>query len=66
MAQDTLARAFVTLGLMAAAAAQPAGVALSVASNLWLNRMRQTRELPAVDRRRGPRAGDACGPPRDA
>ncbi|WP_163995890.1 sigma-70 family RNA polymerase sigma factor [Pyxidicoccus caerfyrddinensis] len=48
MTQDTLARAFVSLGLMAAPPRNPRAWLFRVASNLWLNRMRQTRELPAV------------------
>ncbi len=47
MVQEALARAFVALGLMAAPPEQPRAWLFRVASNLWLNRVRRTRELPA-------------------
>jgi RNA polymerase sigma-70 factor (ECF subfamily) len=46
--QDTLARAFVTLGMLTEAPHNPRAWLFRVASNLWINRMRQTRELPAA------------------
>ena len=48
MAQETLARAFVTLGLLTEAPNNPRAWLFRVASNLWLNRVRQARELPAA------------------
>ena len=48
MAQDTLARAFVTLGAMAEPPQHPRAWLFRVASNLWLNRQRQVRELPGA------------------
>jgi RNA polymerase sigma-70 factor (ECF subfamily) len=47
MAQETMARAFVTLGCMAEAPRNPRAWLFRVASNLWTNRLRQTREYPA-------------------
>ncbi len=46
--QETLARAFVNLGLMAEAPHAPRAWLFRVASNLWLNHVRQARELPAA------------------
>jgi RNA polymerase sigma-70 factor (ECF subfamily) len=46
MAQETLARAFVTLGLLREPPENPRAWLFRVASNLWLNRVRQNRELP--------------------
>lgn len=46
MAQDTLARAYVTLGCMSAPPPNPRAWLFRVASNLWLNRIRGTREVP--------------------
>ncbi len=48
MAQETLARAFVTLGLMTDPPRNPRAWLFRVASNLWINRTRQMRELPAA------------------
>jgi RNA polymerase sigma-70 factor (ECF subfamily) len=48
MVQETLARAFVALGIMAEPPHSPRAWLFRVASNLWLNRIRQTRELPAA------------------
>jgi RNA polymerase sigma-70 factor (ECF subfamily) len=48
MAQETMARAFVALGLVAEPPRHPRAWLLRVASNLWLNRTRQARELPAA------------------
>ncbi len=48
MTQETLARAFVTLGLMTEPPDNPRAWLLRVASNAWINRMRQRRE-PALD-----------------
>jgi RNA polymerase sigma-70 factor (ECF subfamily) len=48
MAQETMARAFVTLGIMTEPPDKPRAWLFRVASNLWINRTRQTRELPAA------------------
>lgn len=47
MAQETMARAFVTLGCMAEPPHNPRAWLFRVASNLWINRTRQTKELLA-------------------
>ena len=47
MVQEALARAFVSLGLMSAPPEQPRAWLFRVASNLWLNRVRGSREQPA-------------------
>src|SRR5215469_15992240 len=44
LAQDTLARAFVTLGQMGQAPPNPRAWLFRVASNLWIDRMRRRRE----------------------
>ncbi|RKI72891.1 sigma-70 family RNA polymerase sigma factor [Corallococcus sp. AB049A] len=49
MAQETMARAFASLGIMAEPPRSPRAWLFRVASNLWLNRMRQAREVPAPD-----------------
>lgn len=46
MAQETMARAFATLAILADPPRNPRAWLFRVASNLWLNRMRQARELP--------------------
>jgi len=59
LAQDTLARAFVTLGQLGSAPPNPRAWLFRVASNLWIDRMRQKRseallvqdEPPAIDPR---------------
>jgi len=48
MAQEALARAFVSLGLTPEAPVNPRAWLFRVASNLWINRTRQARELPAA------------------
>jgi RNA polymerase sigma-70 factor (ECF subfamily) len=48
MAQETMARAFVTLGIMTEPPHNPRAWLFRVASNLWINRTRRTRELPAA------------------
>jgi RNA polymerase sigma-70 factor (ECF subfamily) len=48
MAQESLARAFVSLGLLNDAPENPRAWLFRVASNLWLNRTRQARELPSA------------------
>ena len=48
MAQDTMARAFVALGLMTEPPHNPRAWLFRVASNLWINRTRQKREVPAA------------------
>jgi RNA polymerase sigma-70 factor (ECF subfamily) len=48
LAQDAMARAFVSLGIMTDPPHHPRAWLFRVASNLWLNRMRQTREFPAA------------------
>ena len=45
MSQDAMARAYVTLGGMTEAPANPRAWLFRVASNLWLNRTRQAREV---------------------
>ena len=49
MAQDTLARAFVTLGCMTEPPPNPRAWLFRVASNLWINRVRRTREVPSAE-----------------
>jgi RNA polymerase sigma-70 factor (ECF subfamily) len=49
MAQETLARAFVMLGLLSEPPQQPRAWLFRVASNLWLNRARQRRERLSDD-----------------
>lgn len=49
MAQDTLARAYVTLGCMPEPPRNPRAWLFRVASNLWINRTRQAREVPTAD-----------------
>jgi RNA polymerase sigma-70 factor (ECF subfamily) len=49
MAQDTLARAYVTLACMSEAPPNPRAWLFRVASNLWINRTRRSRELPVAD-----------------
>ena len=46
LAQDTLARAFVTLGCLGQEIVSPRAWLLRVASNLWLNQQRRPREVP--------------------
>ena len=46
LVQDTLARAFVTLGCSFRLPANPKAWLFRVASNLWIDRARRTRELP--------------------
>jgi RNA polymerase sigma-70 factor, ECF subfamily len=46
MAQDALARAYVTLGTLAQPPPNPRAWLFRVASNLWLNHTRRTREVP--------------------
>ena len=46
LVQDTLARAFVTLGCISQEIASPRAWLFRVASNLWLNQVRRQRELP--------------------
>jgi RNA polymerase sigma-70 factor (ECF subfamily) len=48
MAQETMARAFVALGIMTEPPHNPRAWLFRVASNLWINRTRQIRELPAA------------------
>jgi RNA polymerase sigma-70 factor (ECF subfamily) len=47
LVQDTLARAFVTLGQSGAAPPNPRAWLFRVASNLWIDEVRRRRELPA-------------------
>jgi RNA polymerase sigma-70 factor (ECF subfamily) len=47
MAQEAMARAFVALGIMTEPPQNPRAWLFRVASNLWINRTRQARELPA-------------------
>jgi RNA polymerase sigma-70 factor (ECF subfamily) len=48
LAQDAMAKAFVTLGCMAGAPANPRSWLFRVASNLWIDRVRRTREEPVA------------------
>jgi RNA polymerase sigma-70 factor (ECF subfamily) len=48
LAQDTMARAFVALGIMTEPPHHPRAWLFRVASNLWINRIRDTRELPSA------------------
>jgi RNA polymerase sigma-70 factor (ECF subfamily) len=67
MAQDTLARAYVTLGCLTEPPPNPRAWLFRVASNLWLNRLRQARETLLGD---GfgpePAAGQELRAPREA
>jgi len=47
LAQDAMARAFVTLGQMGSAPLHPRAWLFRVASNLWLDQIRRRREEPA-------------------
>jgi RNA polymerase sigma-70 factor (ECF subfamily) len=49
LAQDTMARAFVTLGQMGEPPPNPRAWLFRVASNLWLDQVRRRRERPADD-----------------
>ena len=54
LAQDTMARAFVTLGQMGDAPPNPRAWLFRVASNLWLDQLRRRRrEEPLVEREEG-------------
>jgi RNA polymerase sigma-70 factor, ECF subfamily len=48
LVQDTLARAFVTLGCVHQEIENPRAWLFRVASNLWLNRVRDARDLPVA------------------
>jgi RNA polymerase sigma-70 factor, ECF subfamily len=48
LAQDTLARAFVTLGRMTEGPPNPRAWLFRVASNLWIDQSRRRRELPGL------------------
>jgi RNA polymerase sigma-70 factor (ECF subfamily) len=48
LAQDAMAKAFVTLGCMAGAPANPRAWLFRVASNLWIDRVRRRREEPVA------------------
>jgi RNA polymerase sigma-70 factor (ECF subfamily) len=66
LAQDTLARAFVTLGTMAGSPPNPRAWLFRVASNLWIDQVRRRREYPAlaapaVDFREPREAREAAG-----
>jgi RNA polymerase sigma-70 factor (ECF subfamily) len=47
LAQDAMAKAFVTLGCMDSAPENPRAWLFRVASNLWIDRVRRMREAPA-------------------
>jgi RNA polymerase sigma-70 factor (ECF subfamily) len=49
LAQDTLARAFVTLGTMGEAPPNPRAWLFRVASNLWIDQARRRRERPLAE-----------------
>jgi RNA polymerase sigma-70 factor (ECF subfamily) len=59
MAQETLARAFVALGILTEPPRSPRAWLFRVASNLWINRTRQARELPAAH---APQAAEVAEP----
>jgi RNA polymerase sigma-70 factor (ECF subfamily) len=48
MAQEAMARAFVSLGMMAEPPQHPRAWLFRVASNLWINRTKRGREVPAA------------------
>ncbi|HET9451923.1 MAG TPA: RNA polymerase sigma factor, partial [Aggregicoccus sp.] len=55
LTQDTLARAFVTLGQLGEAPPNPRAWLLRVASNLWIDRARRARpEAPELDAAHAP------------
>lgn len=56
LAQDTLARAFVTLGQMGAAPEHPRAWLFRVASNLWIDRVRRLRRERPLDDHDAPAA----------
>ncbi|MFT3776119.1 MAG: RNA polymerase sigma factor [Minicystis sp.] len=58
LAQDTMARAFVTLAGLAEAPQNPRAWLFRVASNLWIDRVRHVREMPG--------AGELAEPAEDA
>ncbi|HVV88496.1 MAG TPA: RNA polymerase sigma factor [Kofleriaceae bacterium] len=70
LAQDTLARAFVTLAQLGADPPNPRAWLFRVASNLWIDQLRRRRDLPADDvapdlldgEAAGARAGDVRAP----
>jgi len=64
MAQETLARAFVTLGIMTEPPHNPRAWLFRVASNLWINRTRQRREIPAAFDADAPEAATTAAEPR--
>src|SRR3982074_2371109 len=49
MAQDAMARAFVTLGCIAKPPPNPRAWLFRVASNLWINQTLRARETPTAD-----------------
>src|SRR6476619_4430368 len=49
LVQDTLARAFATLGLSGEAPPSPRGWLFRVASNLWIDRARRTKHERALE-----------------
>lgn len=71
LAQDTLARAFVTLGQMGHAPPSPRAWLFKVASNLWIDRLRRARREEVQDvqvqtQAQALAAGAAPGDPRGA
>ncbi len=60
LAQDTLARAFVTLGQMGEPPAHPRAWLFRVASNLWIDRLRRSRREAPLEE-----AGEASVAPAD-
>jgi RNA polymerase sigma-70 factor (ECF subfamily) len=62
LAQDAMAKAFVTLGCMAGAPENPRAWLFRVASNLWIDRVRRTREEPVASPERAGRGAAATVP----
>lgn len=62
LVQDTLARAFATLGCLFQPPPNPRAWMFRVASNLWIDRMRRTRELPSAEPERAANAERAAEP----
>ena len=64
MAQETMARAFVALGLMADPPHSPRAWLFRIASNLWINRVRKNHEVPSSFVEDGPEPATTRAEPR--